>query len=160
MSSVTSCAAVRLALGSELYVAVPAGQTRALAHLLHVGLREIGRRDGIAAPSHLLDTLALLEAVGAERALLLAGHRESSNVRTPEPHERPASALWRHDEITVAEAAALTGWSAGYLCRLARRGFGRKEAGSWRLDREELLQLKASRGATWPADYLRKFRTR
>ncbi|MDP9397286.1 MAG: hypothetical protein M3P96_05445 [Actinomycetota bacterium] len=45
------------------------------------------------------------------------------------------------------EAAALTGWSAGYLCRLGRRGLGRKHAGAWRLDRDALLELLARRRA-------------
>ncbi len=40
---------LRLVLGRDLYAAVPAGQARTLAHLLRLALREIGRRDGIAA---------------------------------------------------------------------------------------------------------------
>ena len=131
-------------LGPDLYAAVPAAQTRALAHLVRLALREIGRRDGIAAPPHLLQTLAVLEAVDEERAADIAGARGGSDVRTAEPVDEATSALWSH-EITVTEAVALTGWSSGYLCRLARRGLGRKQAGAWRLDRAALLEFLAQR---------------
>ena len=131
-------------LGPDLYAAVPAAQTRALAHLVRLALREVGRRDGITAPPHLLQTLAVLEAVDEERAAGLAGARRGSDARTTEPADEATSALWPH-EITVAEAVALTGWSAGYLCRLARQGLGRKQAGAWRLDRAALLELLAQR---------------
>ena len=138
--------ALRLALGPDLYAAVPAAQTRALAHLVRLALREIGRRDGIAAPAHLLQTLAVLEAVDEERTAGIGGARCGSDLRTAEPADEATSALWAH-EITVAEAVALTGWSAGYLCRLARQGLGRKQAGAWRLDRTALLELVAARRA-------------
>ena len=135
---------LRLVLGPDLYAGIPAAQTRALAHLVHLALREIGRRDGITAPPHLLQTLAVLEAVDEERAADIAGARAGSDVRTPELADEATSALWSH-EITVAEAVALTGWSSGYLCRLARQGLGRKQAGAWRLDRAALLELLAQR---------------
>ncbi len=112
-----------------------------------MALREIGRRDGIAAPPHLLQTLAVLEAVDEERTADIAGPRHGSDVRTTEPPDEATPAVWPHGEITIAEAAALTGWSAGYLCRLGRRGLGRKHAGAWRLDRDALLELLARRRA-------------
>ncbi len=138
---------LRLALGPDLYAAVPSAQARALAHLVRVALREIGRRDGIAAPPHVLQTLAVLEALDEERAADIVGARRGSDVRTAELADEATAALWAHEEITVVEAAALTGWSAGYLCRLARRGLGRKQAGAWRLDRAALLELVAARRA-------------
>ncbi len=141
------CSTLRLALGRELYAAVPAGQARALAHLLRLALREIGRRDGIAAPANLLQTLAVLEEVDQELVADLTGADRGSEFRTAEPTGEAVSAVWPHDEITVAEAVALTGWSASYLCRLGRRGLGRKQAGAWRLDRAALLELLAERQA-------------
>ena len=137
--------ALRLVLGQDLYAAVPAAQARALGRLVRLALREVGRRDGITAPPHLLQTLAVLEAVDEERAADIAGTRGGSDVRTPEPADGATAAAWAHDEITVTEAAALTGWSSGYLCRLARQGLGRKQAGAWRLDRAALLELLAQR---------------
>ncbi len=138
---------LRLVLGRDLYAAVPAGQARALVHLLRLALREIGRRDGIAAPANLLQMLAVLEEVDEELVAGVTGARCGSDVRTAEPAGEAVSAVWPHDGITVAEAEALTGWSASYLCRLGRQGFGRKEAGVWRLDRAALLELLAERQA-------------
>ncbi len=140
-------ATLRLVLGRDLYAAVPAGQARALAHLVRLALREIGRRDGIAAPAHLLQTLAVLEQVDQELVANVTGGPRGSEFRTAEPTDEASSAVWPHDEITVAEAEALTGWSSSYLCRLARQGFGRKQAGAWRLDRIALLELLAERRA-------------
>ncbi len=140
-------ATLRLVLGRDLYAAVPAGQARALAHLVRLALREIGRRDGIAAPANLLQTLTVLEEVDEELVAGVTGARCGSEFRTSEPAGEAVSAVWLHDGITVAEAAELTGWSPSYLCRLGRRGLGRKQAGAWRLDREALLELLAERQA-------------
>ncbi len=140
-------AALRLVLGRDLYAAVPAGQARTLASLVRLALREIGRRDGIAAPAHLMQTLAVLEEVDEELVVGVTGARCGSEFRTAEPAGEAVSAVWAHDEITVAEATELTGWSRGYLCRLGRQGLGRKEAGAWRLDRAALLELLADRQA-------------
>ncbi len=139
--------ALRLVLGRDLYAAVPSGQARAVAHLVRLALREIGRRDGIAAPANLLQTLAVLEEVDEELVADVTGARCSSDVRTAEPAGEVVSAGWPHDEITVAEAQAFTGWSASYLCRLGRQGLGRKQAGAWHLDRAALLELLAERQA-------------
>ncbi len=141
-------ATVRLVLGRDLYAAVPAGQARALAHLVRLALREIGRRDGIAPPPHLMQTLAVLEKVDQELVADLTGAPRGSEFRTAEPEDEAVSAVWPHDRITVAEAQALTGWSSGYLCRLGRQGLGRKQAGAWRLDRAALLELLAERQAS------------
>ncbi len=138
-------AALRLVLGRDLYAAVPAGQARALASLVRLALREIGRRDGIAPPPHLMQTLTVLEEVDQELVTDLTAAGRGSEFRTAEPAGEAVSAVWPHDGITVAEAEALTGWSASYLCRLGRRGLGRKEAGAWRLDRAALLELLAER---------------
>ncbi len=140
-------ATLRLVLGRDLYAAVPAGQALALARLVRLALREIGRRDGIAVPANLLQTLAVLEEVDQELAANLTGAPRGSEFRTSEPAGEAISAVWLHDEITVVEAQALTGWSSGYLCRLGRRGLGRKEAGVWHLDRAALLELLAERQA-------------
>ncbi len=140
-------ATLRVALGRELYAAVPAGQARALAHLVRLALREIGRRDGIAAPANLLQTLTVLEEVDRELVADLTGAPRGSEFRTAEPAGEAVSAVWPHDQITVAEAQSLTGWSASYLCRLGRQGLGRKTAGAWRLDRAALLELLAERQA-------------
>ncbi len=139
-------ATLRLVLGRDLYAAVPAGQARALASLVRLALREIGRRDGIAPPPHLTQTLAVLEEVDQELVADLTGAC-GSEFRTAEPAGEAVSAVWPHDGITVADAAELTGWSPSYLCRLGRRGLGRKEAGAWRLDRAALLELLAERQA-------------
>ncbi len=140
-------ATLRLVLGRDLYAAVPAGQARALASLVRLALREIGRRDGIAPPPHLMQTLTVLEEVDQELVTDLTVAGRGSEFRTSEPAGEAVSAVWLHDEITVAEAAELTGWSPSYLCRLGRRGLGRKEAGVWHLDRAALLELLAERQA-------------
>ncbi len=140
-------ATLRLVLGRDLYAAVPADQARAVARLVRLALREIGQRDGIAAPPNLMQTLAVLEQVDQELVAGVTGARCGSDVRTSEPAGEAVSAGWPHDEITVAEAEALTGWSTSYLCRLGRQGFGRKQAGAWRLDRAALLELLAARQA-------------
>ncbi len=139
--------AAALRLGRDLYAAVPAGQARTLASLVRLALREIGRRDGIAAPAHLMQTLIVLEEIDQELVADLTGAGRGSEFRTAEPAGEAVSAVWAHDGITVAEAQALTGWSASYLCRLGRQGFGRKQAGAWCLDRAALLELLAERQA-------------
>ncbi len=109
---------IRLVLGRDLYAAVPAGQARALASLVRLALREIGRRDGIAAPPNLMQTLTVLEEVDQELVADLTGASRGSEFRTAEPAGEAVSAVWPHDGITVAEAQALTGWSARRVSQL------------------------------------------
>ncbi len=47
---------------------------------------------------------------------------------------RPA--WWAHDDhdLTIAEAAEITGWTPSYLAQLGRAGCGVKRAGAWHLD--------------------------
>ncbi len=78
-------ATLRLVLGRDLYAAVPAGQARALASLVRLALREIGRRDGIAPPPHLMQTLTVLEEVDQELVTDLTAAGRGSEFRTAEP---------------------------------------------------------------------------
>jgi excisionase family DNA binding protein len=47
-------------------------------------------------------------------------------------------------EVTVAEAAQLTGYSDRHIRRLARNGFGRRVGGAWAVDRDALAAYVAA----------------
>lgn len=131
--------AFRLQAGPEVFAAIPAANAKALAHLVTRGAAETTRRDGIAMPPWMRELLALLRELDSEHLAKVAVSVPGSEVRTAEPPEGDQGAPWPGDLILIADAVALTGWSAGYLCRLARAGLGHKRAGRWELERTALL---------------------
>lgn len=131
--------AQRLVLGDATYVAVPAERARATAYLLLQGAARLRERDGLSGLDWLDQLLEQLRAVDSEHRSAPAARSRGSADRTADPVHDVDGASWAHDTVTIAEAVALTGWSAGYLARLARAGLGCKRAGVWHLDRDRLL---------------------
>lgn len=133
----TAPPATSLRFGEQLYVAVPAGQARALAYVLSQGSRALRERDAAPLPSWVVELLDLLHQVDAEHASEPALSVRGSAARTDPPTVALDAPLWAHDTLTVADAVALSGRSASYLCRLARErpGFGYLRAGRWHLNR-------------------------
>lgn len=130
--------ALRVQVGSQVYVAIPAEHARRVARILGLGADVLRSRDGVTGLPWLVDLLALLRSADAHVSSepLLSG--AGSCIRTSEPGAAAGDTEWTHDTVTVAEATVLTGWSAGYLCRLARAGLGRKQGGVWHLDADAL----------------------
>lgn len=141
---------MRVQLGEEVFVAVPAARARVVAYVLQLGAAAIAERDGASGLPWLAPLLAALRQVDDE-------HRQSEHRSEP-PLSVPGSAIrtdpaaaatsdapWTHDTVLVPEAQRLTGWSAGYLCRRARRdGLGVKVGGVWHLDRQRVLAVIGS----------------
>lgn len=135
---------MRIQLGDQVFVAVPAERAAAVAYLVDRGARDVQTRDGICRPGWLAQLVDDLRTAASEPPVSAAG----SASRTSEPTDGPAGGWWAGDLISVAAAEQLTGWSASYLCRLARdpvRGLGRKQAGVWQLSRTALLELVDAR---------------
>ncbi len=149
LSQTRTLSPVRLQVGGRLFVAVPAERARATAYVLAQGADLLHRRDGIVGLEWLEGLLELLRRVDAERQsepdLEPSSRSTGSADRTADAEQGDTRAWWAHDHVTIAEAIQLTGWSAGYLARLGRQGYGVKRAGAWQLDRRRLLALAARR---------------
>ncbi len=133
-------APLRLQLGDELFVALPAARARVVAYVLGVGAAQIAARDGAAGLPWLPPLLAVLRDVAAEHRSEPPSSAGGSADRTVAAPAAADAAPWTHDTVLIPEARRLTGWSPSYLCRLARRdGLGVKVGGVWHLDRRRLL---------------------
>lgn len=129
----------RLQLGDDVFAAVPATHARRVAYVLGLGAGVLRSRDGVAGLGWLDELLSSLRMVDAEHRSAPPASVSGSASRTRQAPDDVRPALWAHDTVTIAEAADITGWSASYLCRLARTGLGHKRGGVWQLDRDALL---------------------
>jgi hypothetical protein len=133
-----------LALGTAVYVAVPAARARQVAYVLAEGARRLQERDGVAGLPWLDQVLRCLRAASEPGSEPRASVRGSTS-RTDSASDADDETGWPHDFLTIARAVELTGRSPGYLARLARNGAvdGRKFGGAWHLERGSLLAFLA-----------------